>query len=172
MKKILLIALCALMLAACNKNVSVNGSTRTFTTLGLVDTFTLTDNGVTFTDSAGLLQLSCDIQRISTGSVFSFSNNAATFFPYEIDISGITNTALNSVGVYKIAPADSFVSGEFFFEEITDSNQTEYTIDSVLFNITYAGGDTVKGDYTIWAENGSYTKKVNGIIRCYNAQRN
>jgi len=172
MKKIFLIALALAMFAACNKNVSTGGSTKIISSPVPVDTITLTDNGVTYTDSAGLLQLSCNITKTSTGSEFALYTSATNFFPYTIEISGLPCASLNSLGVYKVVLADSFVSGLYYLARVSDGNQDVYVIDSLMFNITYAGLDTVKGSYIIWLGNGANDKTLSGILRCYNAQIN
>jgi len=77
---------------------------------------------------------------------------------------------MNSVGVYKVAPADSFVSGQFIFEQFTGISGVTYSFDSVMVNITYASVDTILGSYIFWLRTGTDSKPVSGIFRCYHAQ--
>ena len=169
MKKLLLIALCPVVLLACNKNESISGTTKVISSPVVLDTFTLTYNGTTYADSANRLSLSVYIQRQSSRSLFTLFANASSFFPISMEMTNIPGP-LNSVGVYKVAPADSFVQGQYYFDDFSEGSSTNYLIDSVMVNITYASIDTVLGSYIIWLRTGMAAKPTSGVIRCYHAQ--
>ena len=168
MKKILITALCFLVLAACNKDTATSGSTKIIVTQPVVDTFTLANNGVTYTDSAGQLSLACEIDKAPAGSVLSISNAYCSFFPASLQLVDVPGP-LNSLGIYKVAPVDSPANQYSTFFEASNGVQQSYSLDSIMVNITYASVDTVKGSYTLWVHGFPASQPITGIIRCYHA---
>ena len=171
MKKILLIAICPIVIAACTKNTAQPG-TNTNITSPHHDTLILADDGRFFKDSTNPdFQIECTLSKKPTGSVFSLRAFTTASFPVSMLISGIPGP-LNGIGVYKLAPIDS-TSGNFeaqFTERFPGG--TSFGVDSLMINVTTADISTVKGNYIIWLRNGTDRKTVNGIFSIFNATIN
>ena len=165
MRTILFIVISILLLAACNKSISnkvVITSTRT------PDTFTVTDNGVTYTDIEDTLYgMVCREEIFNDGPFFELSNNNAAAFPIFIGIFA----PVNGIGIYKIAPIDSNASpvyhqiGYLFTESFNGGEA--YNVDSLIFNITTDTAITIIGNYQLWLSNDSGNKMVTGTISCH-----
>lgn len=163
MKSIFLFAISALLLAACVKNSSDSTTT---TTTGPVDTTTIVDNGTTYTYLGGK-DISCQIEKTPTNSTFFLSVDATAINMIDMTLDGITGP-LNSLGIYKVSPVDSPFSQDSRFTE-TFSGGENYSIDSIMVDITTASGTTVIGNYELWLTNAAGSKTVTGRIYCLTA---
>ncbi len=157
------------MIAACNKNISNNV---VITSSRIPDTFTLTDNGVTYTDIEDTLYgFKCSIETISEGPLFEIFNNT-TAIPVFIGLYA----PVNGIGVYKIAPIDSNSSNiyhqvGYLFTEIFNGGEA-YDMDSLLMNVTTDSATTIIGSYQLWISNAGGNKTVTGTFSCHHLLRN
>ena len=171
MKKILLIAICAIAIAACTKNTAPPGTNNVITSPHH-DTLILADDGRFFKDSINPdFEIVCTLNKTPTGSFFALRTFSTPSFPISMLMTGIPGP-LNGIGVYKLAPIDSSSAGfEWQFTENFPGG-TSYGLDSIMINVTAADINTVKGNYIIWLTDGTDRKTVNGIFSIFNATIN
>ena len=170
MKKIVLIVISLIAVAACNKNQSATTTVTTFPP-NAIDTFTLTDNGVTYIDTQSHRNTGASIvlQKTNTKTFLQISASSNTRFPISLNIGNIPGP-INGIGIYKISPIDSLFTSGSFIE--TYSGGEAYTIDSITVNITAAAITTVTGSYQIWLRNVAGSKTVGGTIKSFHATIN
>jgi len=107
-KNIFFIITCPLVIAACTKSTSVTGSTSiTYSANQHQDTFTVVDNGVTFSANSTFANIGeCVIEKSPSGSLFSIRTFQTTSFPFGISLHNIPGP-LDGAGIFKQALADS-----------------------------------------------------------------
>ncbi len=174
-KNIFFIITCPLVIAACTKSTSVTGSTSiTYSANQHQDTFTVVDNGVTFSANSTFANIGeCVIEKSPSGSLFSIRTFQTTSFPFGISLHNIPGP-LDGAGIFKQALADSpglVSSTSTVVEVINDSVQINYFVDSAIINISYASVNTIIGSYTLWMNVAYDTtrKTLTGIIKLYTA---
>ncbi len=167
MKKILLILICSIMLAACNKNPSDN-ITVTITSTKPIDTFTVIDNGITYIDTQSVIHgagANIVFQKTSSGAIFLMQTSPNTRFPILVQIESVPGP-LNGIGVFKLSPIDSSLTNQNAYIETYNGGEA-YTVDSVIINLTTFSSASVTGSYQIWLSNIAGSKTVTGTIKCF-----
>ena len=165
MKQISLILVCLALLTACNKNQVVPVTVNVISS-NVIDTFTLTDNGITYIDTG--------TSHFGTGAAITISEQAGNdflniiagpnlHFPFEFSIQDIMGPG-NGVGLYTLPAADS-MNGNSFAEAY--SGGEGYTIDSAAVNLTTVSTTLVAGTYELWLSNINGRKTISGTIKCH-----
>ena len=167
MKKIVLIVICLIAVAACNKNQSNTTTVTTFAP-NSIDTFSITDDGITYIDTQSRRNNGASImlQKTSNTSFLEISTSSNAHFPISLNIGNIPGP-INGIGVYKISPVDSTFNSGSLVESY--SGGEAYAVDSITVNITSAAITTVTGSYQIWLRNVARSKTVSGTIKCFHA---
>ena len=166
MKQVLLIALSAIFMAACSKTAAPG--TNVFTTTIARDTFSLIDNGITFSDSDNDMPYECYILKTDSCSYFNLRLFQNSPWPIQVVLQNVPGP-LNGTGIYKQGYIDN--QGMYNFAESFNNEDIPNIIDSAMIDVTYANVDTLKGNITFWlmsALTGEY-KTVTAVFKFYNA---
>ena len=166
MKKLLFIPLILAMLAACNKD-QVVPTTVTIISNNPLDTFTLVDNGITYTDTQSFqFGSGASITLIEQGAqdFLAINTNPNGHFPISFALQSIQGPT-SGTGLYTEPRRDSAISGNSFAE--TYSGGEGYTVDSVAINITTVSSTALLGTYQAWLTNIAGSKTISGVIKCH-----
>ena len=163
MKNTLLLLICAVLFAACNKN-QVVPTTVTIISGTPLDTLTLTDNGVTYIDTEstqGNTGASITIEEQAGVGYLFMTTFAHAQFPIDINFQGILGPTTGA-GLY--AGAQNSTASEYIFHEVFNGGEA-YTVDSVAVNLTVVSGPQLAGTYMLWLSNSAGSKTVSGVIK-------
>ena len=169
MRQLFFIAIGITTLTGCNKSTPDN---TTRVTTSAADTFTLTDNGTTYTQiEDSTHSMICRLFVGSTANTFILANTAQSTIMPAFPLYIAVRAPITGTGVYRLIPIDStnfsgFSLNEYAFIEEFNGGSA-YDTDSLVLTITKDSATTITGNYQLWLSNATDTKTVTGTINCH-----